>query len=105
MNVVATKTAWDLIGFDGSAFSAFGPDHPDVRAAYEAGEVVTDTPYLVRIKGGRTLYESVDNNGGEKVRLSRLAAGERFYGSSLPPLRAVTRYVDADTELEVIKED
>ncbi len=95
MNVVASKTAWDLIGFDGSAFSAFGSDHPDVKAAYEAGEVAKDSPYLVRVKGGRTLYEAVDNFGGEKVRLSRLDTADG--------LRQVNRYVAHDTTLEVVE--
>jgi hypothetical protein len=91
---MTTYAAWDLIGFDGT-LASFDPQHPVVRAAYEAGSTITDSPYLVRVKGGRTLYESVDNNGGEKVRLSRL--------DTTDGLRAIVRYVDPDTEMEVVR--
>lgn len=62
------KTAWELIGFYGQ----------------------------VKVKGGRTVYESVDyrdDTPGTKVRLARL--GEN--------LRQINRWVDPDTELEVIE--
>jgi ribosomal protein S28E/S33 len=65
-------TAWDLIG----------------------------TPNLVRIKGGRTTYESVsfeDTGRATKVRLSRLDAKDG--------LRQINRYVDPDTVMEIVPED
>lgn len=65
-------TAWDLIGYDG--------------------------PDFVRIKGGRALYEAVmylDNTPGEQVKLARLDA-------TADGLREISRYVDPDTELEIV---
>lgn len=65
--------AWDLIGFDG-------------------------TDGMVRIVGGRALYEAVDyddSKGGKLVRLGRVDVTERG-------LKQVVRYVDPDTELEVV---
>lgn len=86
-------SAWDLIGFDGTTEQVDrclrgGIDcaSPDYRPR----------PAQVRTLGGRTLYEAVGNDGGEKVRLSRLATTEHG-------LTAVVRYVDADTLLEVIE--
>lgn len=73
-------TAWDLIGFDGSEG-------------------------LVRIKGGRTLYEAVDYNdarGGQTVKLARLVT---VIHNGQPRLRQINRYVDPDTELEVIPDN
>jgi hypothetical protein len=99
MKVVATKTAWDLIGFDGT-LASYDIDNPlveEARASGTLGGPAHDSTYSVRVKGGRTLYEAVSNNGGYKVCLARLDTSEG--------LRAVTRYVDADTELEVVKED
>lgn len=75
-----TTTAWELVGFP--------RDAEEDRA-------------LVRIVGGRTLYESVefrDDGRSRRVRLARLdvtAAG----------LRQVNRYVDPDTRLEVVPVD
>lgn len=66
-------TAWDLIGFDG-------------------------TSGMVRVVGGRALYEAVDyqdSRGGKLVRLSRLDV-------TAGGLRQVDRYVDPDTPLEVV---
>lgn len=69
-------TAWDLIGWDDG---------------------------LLRIAGGRAVYEAVsyhDSGRTDRVRLSRIAmvpAAEMADG--LPGLRQVNRYVDADTEL------
>lgn len=71
-----THTAWDLIGFAAA----------DRR---------------VRIKGGRALYDLVafnDDTPGTQVCLSRLDVGPRG-------LRAVTRYVDPDTLLDIIPDD
>jgi hypothetical protein len=76
---VATKpalreaTAWDLIGFQG----------------------------VVRVKGGRAVYEEVifiDGTRQEKVRLARLDVDELG-------LKQVNRYVDPDTTLEVLEEE
>lgn len=91
--VAHTATAWELIGFDGS-LGSFLPDHPDVLAAIAAGTTPEGTPYSVRVQGGRTLYEAVGNDGGDKVRLARLDTSDG--------LRAVVRYVDHDTTLEVV---
>jgi hypothetical protein len=96
MKVVATKIAWDLIGFDGS-LGSWDFENPQVQERIASGTVDTESPYSVRVKGGRTLYEAVSNNGGYKVCLARLDTKDG--------LRAVTRYVDADTELEIVKED
>lgn len=75
------QTAWDLIGFDG-------------RDGY------------VRVVGGRALYESVDfrdDTPGGQVRLSRLDH-VTVTGEPNGPwqLRQVNRYVDPDTQLEVV---
>lgn len=64
------RTAWLWVGFDG-------------------------TGGMLRVKGGRTLYESAENNGGEQVRLARLDITDGG-------LRQVNRYVDADTVLEFV---
>jgi len=66
-------TAWDLIGFD--------PGLDDAKG--------------VRVVGGRTLYEAVGNDGGQLVRLSRL--------DTTDGLRAVIRYVDPDTPMEIVR--
>jgi hypothetical protein len=49
----------------------------------------------LRVKGGRMLYEAADNNGGETVRLARLAATD-------DGLRQINRYVEWDTVLEFV---
>lgn len=70
-------TAWDLIGFDGNW---------------------DDKPADVRVVGGRTRYEAVgfsDSTRGDRVRLTRADFSD---GN----MRAVVRYVDADTRLEVV---
>lgn len=60
-------TAWDLIGWDNG---------------------------LLRIRGGRAVYEAVTYIDGRRlVRLERIAPTDG-------KLRVVTRYVDPDTELE-----
>lgn len=71
-----STVAWDLIGYDPL-------DYPGTSG--------------VRIVGGRTVYETVGNEGGERVRLMRL---DTRHG-----LRAVTRYVDAETPMELVPED
>lgn len=76
--------AWDLIGFDGAM-----PYEPERS---EMGEG------LVRVKGGRALYEGVsfnDDTRGEQVKLWRLESGGRG-------LHVVARWVDADTEMEFV---
>ena len=68
------QTAWDMIGFDGTA-----------------GQV--------RVVGGRTLYEAVsyrDDTPGTQVRLSRLVF------DTPGKLRQIDRYVDPDTPMEVV---
>lgn len=78
-----TKTAWELIGFDGNVAD---------------DKLNEDVPVGVRVKGGRTLYEAVvfnDATPGERVRLDRLV-------SDSDGLHVVNRYVDADTVLEVV---
>lgn len=68
--VLATMTAWELIGFEGA----------------------------FRIVGGRSQYDAVqfnDPNGRQrKVLLSRLDSG----------LRQTDRYVDPDTQLEILSD-
>lgn len=66
-------SAWDMIGFDGQEGT-------------------------VRVVGGRALYESVDyddSRAGRMVRLSRLDVGALG-------LKQVTRYVEPDTDLELV---
>lgn len=66
------RTAWELIGFDGSCRT---------------------------LPAGRTIWESVDyddSRGGSMVKLSRL---EVMPGMKL---RQVTRYVHPDTPMEVL---
>lgn len=96
MSAFATRTAWDLIGFDGT-LQSFDLDSPEAQAQIASGVTDTSSPFSVRVKGGRTLYESVGNEGGEKVRLARL--------DTTDGLRAVVRYVDADTILEVVRDN
>jgi hypothetical protein len=82
MSMETTKfTAWDLIGTD----------------------------RLVKIVGGRTVYEQVafeDSGRATKVRLSRLVQENPCdysgctYGSYL---RQINRYVDADTPMEIVE--
>jgi hypothetical protein len=67
-------TAWDLIGFDPYDY---------------------DGAKGVRIVGGRTVYEAVANTRNDSVCLSRL--------DTTDGLRAVVRYVDPDTPMEVVK--
>jgi hypothetical protein len=67
-------SAWDLIGFDGT------------------------NGLSVRVVGGRTLYEGVifyDDTRGTRVKLARIDTSSGF-------LRQVSRYVDADTQLELV---
>lgn len=71
--VLRTETAWSLIGHDGP----------------------------VRIVGGRTVYEAVDFSDatpGFQIRLSRLVPAASGVG-----IRQITRYVDPDTWLEVLR--
>lgn len=91
-----TFKAWDLIGFDGTLESITHLADPSL----ELDRFAPRTPASVRIKGGRTLYESVvfnDDTRGDRVRLDRLVAEQ-------DGLRVVNRYVDPDTELEVVSE-
>lgn len=73
LSKIQTMTAWEAIG----------------------------TPHLVKVYGGRTVYENVhydDSRGGRTVRLDRIEpAGDR--------LRVVNRYVHPDTVLEVVVEN
>jgi hypothetical protein len=76
-NVVATKTAWDLIGWDN------GP---------------------IRIAGGRTVYEAVlynDHNGGHLVKIARLETVARDNGKAC--VREVSRYVEPDTLIDILE--
>lgn len=86
---MAEYTAWDLIGFDGTSEvidrNLIGESSGYAEPGYEA------RPAEVRIKGGRTWYEAVGNDGGATVRLSKLNRD----------LSATVRYVDPDTILEV----
>lgn len=68
-----TLTAWEAIGFDGDG--------------------------LLRIKGGRALYEAAIFYDGTRQRCVKLARLEPGDGG----LRQVNRYVDPDTELEVVE--
>ncbi len=64
-------TAWELIGFDG----------------------------LVRIKGGRAVYDAVtyyDDTPGEMVKLSRLETSDE------KGIYQVNRWVRPETELEIV---
>jgi hypothetical protein len=87
-----TFTAWELIGFDGTTevIDRLWQRNPSYAEPDYEAEAAT-----VRIRGGRALYEAVGNDGGDLVRLSRLAI-------DADGLRPVVRYVDPDTELEVI---
>ena len=72
-----TKTAWEMIGFDGDGGNS------------------------VRVQGGRALYEAViyyDSTPGERVKLARLDA--RADG-----IHQVSRYVDPDTVLEIVPDE
>lgn len=62
-------TAWDVIGYQGDK--------------------------MIRIVGGRTLYETAQNTRNDEVRLQRLAV-------TSAGLRIVTRYVKHDTEVELV---
>lgn len=80
--------AWDLIGFDSSAVTVYD----------ELAPLVGQGAVCVRIRGGRAQYEAVlynDSNPGEKVKLARLETGSGG-------IREISRYVDADTELELV---
>jgi hypothetical protein len=57
--------------------------------------------HRVRVQGGRALYEEVsyrDDTPGEQVRLARLDA-------TTDGLKQVNRWVDADTPLELVRDD
>jgi hypothetical protein len=69
-------TAWDVVGYDPY-------DYPGTVG--------------VRLAGGRTVYEAVANTSGGRVCLSRLDTSDG--------LRAVTRYVDADTPVVLVAGD
>lgn len=93
--VLGETTAWRAIGFEGSEF--------DIDSIFD-GKVEVDfkgrTEALLRIKGGRTLYEDAhfsDDGRARKVRLS--------YIDTANGLRGVHRYVDGDTVLEVVVPD
>jgi hypothetical protein len=74
-----TYTAWKLIGFDGTLRSL--PENV-TRDPYTEEEArhggPLDRSVSVRVKGGRTLYESVGNDGGRYVRLLRLGGRARY---------------------------
>jgi len=53
-----------------------------------------DNTHLVRIVGGRTLYESARNTRNDRVCLSRLETD---------PLRQINRYIDWDTPVELVE--
>lgn len=95
MSPTRVFSAWDLIGFDGTTEVIdrnLGGDPNYAEPEYEP------RPAMVRLAGGRSLYESVGNDGGRKVRLARLDPtpnGE---------LHAAVRYVEPETELEVVEE-
>jgi hypothetical protein len=91
-----TFTAWELIGFDGTTEVI---DRLWLRNSSYAEPGYEAEGASVRIRGGRALYEAVGNDGGELVRLTRLAIG------GPEGLRVVVRYVDPDTELEVIVDE
>lgn len=75
MRTPIIRTAWGLIGYEG----------------------------LVRVVGGRSTYDSVDHNCARartnNVRLSTLSHTRNGR------LRAVMRYVDADTLIELLDDD
>jgi hypothetical protein len=91
-------TAWDLIGFDGTLRSlpenATRDPYTDEEARW-GGPL--DTPARVRLARGRRLWESVGNDGGRRVRLSRLETDYDGEG-----LRAVIVYVEADAPMVVV---
>lgn len=87
---MSSLTAWDLVGFDGRL---------PYKDQYEALSIEPGTYGRVRIVGGRTLYEAVDNFGGERVRLAYLTTVEP---DGTKRLRPTTRYVDADTPVEFV---
>jgi hypothetical protein len=91
LKVIGTTTAWNLIGFEGSEWDI-------ERALGVEWSMGGRTDALVRVKGGRTLYENVDYNDstpGDKVRLAYLRSGH-------DGLHLFTRWVDGDTILEVL---
>lgn len=70
----SATTAWNLIGWDDG---------------------------LLRIKGGRAVYEAVifyEDTRGDCVKLARLEA-------TSDGIRQVSRYIDPDTELEPVNEE
>jgi hypothetical protein len=93
MNVLATTTAWKLVGFGGNA-----SDLDFLLTDWDGPANWPDAPASVRIKDGRTLYEAVDYNDhtpGDKVRLARVTV-------TADGIRQINRWVDADTTLEVV---
>ena len=76
--VLREATAWDLIGWDDG---------------------------LIRLRGGRALYEAVMYNcarDGRCVKIARLEADTQADGR--PCVREVSRYVDPTTVVEVMEE-
>lgn len=83
-------TAWELIGYEGS---------PESVSDEALRRLIGPNLTCVRISGGRALYEQVDfadDRPGTRVRLGRVDVGEHG-------LRGVTRWVEPETELEIVE--